>query len=68
MKTTLMLAVLLALTAGAVEAEAVTLRAVSMLAGSAQLRWYLEHPAQMLKSGNKSQVTINYVGEPADLP
>ena len=68
MKTTTILGALLLATIGAVEAEGVTLRAVSAFAEKTQFSKNFERFIDRVNDTGKGQVKINYIGGPRAMP
>ena len=68
MKTTTVLAALLALSAGAVSAQEVTLRAVSAFAEKTQFARNFEQFIDKVNADGKGQIKINYIGGPRAVP
>jgi TRAP-type C4-dicarboxylate transport system substrate-binding protein len=68
MKTTSLLAALLALSAGAASAQEVTLRAVSSFAENTQFSKNFERFVAKVNADGKGVVQINYIGGPRAMP
>jgi TRAP-type C4-dicarboxylate transport system substrate-binding protein len=68
MKTTSLLAVLLAVSAGAASAQEVTLRAVSSFAENTQFSKNFERFVAKVNADGKGVVQINYIGGPRAMP
>ena len=68
MKTTTILGALLLMTVGAVEAEEVTLRAVTAFAEKTQFSKNFERFIDRVNETGEGQVKINYIGGPRAMP